>query len=237
MWDTIEHRSRACANARVFTRGLRNEPSDFVNRGPVEQRVDPTGRAASPLYHVILRYPDIEELRAAFTTAHITHEFGHAFLGDFIHDADLLARFKAQSPPSEPAGYGRRPSLCPARGMTSCPSSPSMFCSLWPRRQAKAGSAPRRGLPFGTRTAWRRNEVNDLRAGERSIPSPSPPPLAPAKAFSHPGCGRIFPLFSRVVREGLSTATCARRPGSGLSGPIFSGPDHWTRKGLVHATS
>ena len=53
---------------------------------------------------------------------------------------------------------------------------------------------------------------------------PSPPPLALAKAFSRSGCGRIFPLFSRVMRVGLSTGPGARRPGSGLSGPIFSGP-------------
>ena len=54
---------------------------------------------------------------------------------------------------------------------------------------------------------------------------PPPPPLALAKAFSRSGCGRIFPLFSRVMRVGLSTGPGARRPGSGLSGPIFSGPD------------
>ena len=53
---------------------------------------------------------------------------------------------------------------------------------------------------------------------------PSPPPLALAKAFSRSGCGRIFPLFSRVMREGLSTGAAAKSPGSGLSGPIFSGP-------------
>lgn len=52
----------------------------------------------------------------------------------------------------------------------------------------------------------------------------NPPPLAPAKAFSRSGCGRIFPWFSRVMRDGLSTGPCARRPGSGLSGPKFSGP-------------
>jgi hypothetical protein len=45
------------------------------------------------------------------------------------------------------------------------------------------------------------------------------------KAFSRSGCGRIFPLFSRVMREGLSTGSDARWPESGLSGPIFSGPD------------
>ena len=53
---------------------------------------------------------------------------------------------------------------------------------------------------------------------------PSPPPLAPAKAFSRSGCGRIFPLFSRVMQEGLSTGLGARRPEGGLSGPILSGP-------------
>ena len=49
----------------------------------------------------------------------------------------------------------------------------------------------------------------------------SPPPSL-AKAFSRSGHGRIFPLFSRVMRVGLSTAPAARWPGSGLSGPIFS---------------
>jgi len=53
---------------------------------------------------------------------------------------------------------------------------------------------------------------------------PSPPPLAPAKAFSRSGRGRIFSLSSRVMREGLSTDIGAKRPESGLSGPIFSGP-------------
>ena len=38
-------------------------------------------------------------------------------------------------------------------------------------------------------------------------------------------CGRIFPLFSRVMRVWLSTDVLARWPESGLSGPIFSGPD------------
>ena len=52
-----------------------------------------------------------------------------------------------------------------------------------------------------------------------------PPPLALAKAFSRSGCGRIFPVFSRVMREGLSTGLGARMAGSGLSKPIFSGPD------------
>lgn len=41
------------------------------------------------------------------------------------------------------------------------------------------------------------------------------PPLAPAKAFSRSGCGRIFPLFSRVMRVGLLTV-CAIRVKSGI---------------------
>ena len=52
----------------------------------------------------------------------------------------------------------------------------------------------------------------------------SRPPLALAKAFSRSGCGWIFSLLSRVIREGLSTGAGATRPGSGLSGSIFSGP-------------
>jgi len=50
------------------------------------------------------------------------------------------------------------------------------------------------------------------------------PPPALAKAFSRSRCGRIFSLFSRVMRVGLSPGRCARWPQSGLSGPIFSGP-------------
>jgi len=68
------------------------------------------------------------------------------------------------------------------------------------------------------------NKINDLRPRERSILVAFPPPLAPAKAFSRSGCGRIFPFYSGVMREGLSTGTAAKSPGSGLSGPIFSGP-------------
>jgi hypothetical protein len=68
------------------------------------------------------------------------------------------------------------------------------------------------------------NDNNNLEGGERSIPVASPPPLAPAKAFSRSGCGRIFSLYSRVMREGLSTGPCADRPGGGLSVQIFSGP-------------
>ena len=68
------------------------------------------------------------------------------------------------------------------------------------------------------------NQFNDLVYGERSLPVPSPLPLAPAKAFSRSGCGRIFSLYSRVMQVGLLTGPAARRPRSGLSRPIFSGP-------------
>ncbi len=53
---------------------------------------------------------------------------------------------------------------------------------------------------------------------------PPAPPSALAKAFSRSGCGRIFPLFSRVMQDGLSTGLCANGLRSGLSGRIFSGP-------------
>ena len=60
---------------------------------------------------------------------------------------------------------------------------------------------------------------------EGSTPVPFPPPLALAKAFSRSGCGRIFPLFSRVMRAGLRTGLGVTRPETGLSGAIFPGPD------------
>jgi hypothetical protein len=69
------------------------------------------------------------------------------------------------------------------------------------------------------------------------ISGPSPPPLAPAKAFSPSGCGRIFPLFSRVMRDGQLTGPGAKSLGSSLSGPIFSGPINRARFGSErHAT-
>lgn len=50
------------------------------------------------------------------------------------------------------------------------------------------------------------------------------PPLTLAKGVSRSGYGRIFQLFSRVMRESLFTGLGARRHGSVLSEPIFSGP-------------
>ena len=67
--------------------------------------------------------------------------------------------------------------------------------------------------------------INGLGAREGLTGVAFPPPLALAKVFSPSGCGRIFALFSKVMRVGLSTGPGAKGPGSGLSGPIFSGPD------------
>jgi hypothetical protein len=60
---------------------------------------------------------------------------------------------------------------------------------------------------------------------------PPPPPLAPAKAFSRSGGGRIFPLYSGVMREGLLTGPRAEGHTRILSGPIFSGPVNRRRSG------
>lgn len=40
----------------------------------------------------------IEELQDMLKAARITTEAWHEFLDDFVHDADLVARIKAQSP-------------------------------------------------------------------------------------------------------------------------------------------
>ena len=77
----------------------------------------------------------------------------------------------------------------------------------------------------GFERAVLRNKINNLRPREGSTSDPSPPPLAPAKAFSLSGCDRIFSLFSRVMRQRLSTEPAARWAGSVLSVPIFSRPD------------
>ena len=80
----------------------------------------------------------------------------------------------------------------------------------------------------GRRKFVKINYFNIL-SGEGCLSDPSPPPLAFAKAFSRFGCGRIFPLFSRVMRVGLSTGGGARRPASCLLGPIFSEPNDCAR--------
>lgn len=50
------------------------------------------------------------------------------------------------------------------------------------------------------------------------------PPLNPAKSFSRSGFGRIFPLYSRVMRVRLCTGVLATAAGHALLSPIFSGP-------------
>ena len=57
------------------------------------------------------------------------------------------------------------------------------------------------------------------------------PPFALAKSFSRSGCGRIFPLFSGVMRVRLLTGTFPKRPESVLSGSIFSRPVNRTTFG------
>ena len=53
---------------------------------------------------------------------------------------------------------------------------------------------------------------------------PPPPPLALAKAFSRSGPGRIFPLFSGVMRSRLYTGVLATAAGYVLWSPKFSEP-------------
>jgi hypothetical protein len=106
--------------------------------------------------------------------------------------------------------------------------------------------AARRDFPVGRQSRLNRlgfqpiaeaNNNKYLDAGEGSTTGPFPPPLAPAKAFSRSGCRRIFPLFSRVMREELSTVPAARRHGSGLSGSIFSGAVNCFPSGAQHQHS
>ena len=53
---------------------------------------------------------------------------------------------------------------------------------------------------------------------------PVAPPLALEKLFSSSSRGWIFSLFSRVMREAMSTAPVAATTEIALSRPIFSGP-------------
>ena len=87
-----------------------------------------------------------------------------------------------------------------------------------------AGWAPVAFVSDGIRNQWQVNKINNLRPREGSLAVAFPPPLALEKRFSRLACGRIFPLYSRVMREGLSTGPGAKMAQSVLSGPIFSGP-------------
>ena len=57
---------------------------------------------------------------------------------------------------------------------------------------------------------------------EGSTAVASPPPLALQESFSPSGYGRNFPLFSRVMRVGLSTGLSPRSFEGVLSGAEFS---------------
>ena len=57
---------------------------------------------------------------------------------------------------------------------------------------------------------------------EGSTPVPFPPPLNLEERFSITGCGKNFPLFSRVMRVGLSTGLSPRTFEGVLSGAEFS---------------
>ena len=65
--------------------------------------------------------------------------------------------------------------------------------------------------------------MDTLGMGRNSLWRPVSPPLALEKLFSRSGCGQIFPLVLRVMRERLNTGTRAKRPRSVLFGSIFSG--------------
>lgn len=81
-------------------------------------------------------------------------------------------------------------------------------------------------LPVGGVAEWSNAPVlkTDVGGSLPWVRIPPPPPLALTKAFSRSGCGRIFPLFSEVMRVGLLTGAVSKRPESVLSGPIFSRP-------------
>ncbi len=81
------------------------------------------------------------------------------------------------------------------------------------------------GVPRRVLTRSASADSGCVSALSADVQIPHSPPLALAKACSRSGCGRIFPLFSRVMREGLNTGSGARTSGHVLSEPIFSGPD------------
>ena len=107
----------------------------------------------------------------------------------------------------------------------------------WPPWGSNTGLQPRTSSSTSAQQDHRRGEVPERSNGAVSktvdplrgprVRIPVSPPLALAKSFSRSGCGRIFSLFSRVMRERLSTGPGARMGGSGLSGPIFSRADDY----------
>ena len=113
-----------------------------------------------------------------------------------------------------------------ARGRRASRPAPD----LWPHKDISSQApCPRPQASLNGSAEWwpsgrRHTPAKGADGNVSRVRIPSTPPLAPAKAFSRSGCGRIFPLFSRVMRERLLTGSGARRLGSGLSGTTFSGP-------------
>jgi hypothetical protein len=85
---------------------------------------------------------------------------------------------------------------------------------------------PRPAATYGGVPEWLNGAVSKTVELARvpRVRIPLPPPLAPAKAFSRSGCGRIFPLFSRVMRVELLTARIQEPRGGRLYVPGFSRP-------------
>jgi hypothetical protein len=76
-----------------------------------------------------------------------------------------------------------------------------------------------------------RANVADFYAARRGIIPPLPwPTFSPAfshafpNGFSAAADGGKFPVFPKVIADGLGTASAAQEPESAFSGPIFSGP-------------
>lgn len=73
----------------------------FFDRGLLDAAIaleHATGLAASVSLSGHARFRGIEELRDMLRAARMTPETWHEFLDDFVHDAELVARIKAQSP-------------------------------------------------------------------------------------------------------------------------------------------
>ena len=118
---------------------------------------------------------------------------------------------------------------------TACPAVSNRLCASSGPRPEGACACPRARLnPAPYRRPPKRGEVPEWSIGAVSktvvglrppwVRIPPSPPLALTKAFSQSGSGRIFPLFSGVMRVWLLTGTFPRWSESVLSGPIFSRP-------------
>ena len=89
-----------------------------------------------------------------------------------------------------------------------CASTPSWeFSLLSPCTRRGASLISPHDPRCGEVPEWSIGAVSKTveRASVPWVRIPPSPPLAPAKPFSRSGCGRIFPLFARVMRAALST--------------------------------